>query len=260
MQATSPTTSVSAASGLSYIEQYAAPHCTTRNRPFLRGANHHEKRAVLFRPRCGLWSCPYCAEINKRRWTARAWHGANIFAENGREIAFLTLTSSPKLSAAGTQEVFYSAWTKLRKRAQRGEPAGEYMMVPEQHQDGRLHAHAIETFNLGSRWWKDNAAACGLGYIAEEEPARTAAGAAWYISKYLAKTLAVTQWSPGFRRVRTSIRWPALPEMPRSEDWVFSLLPPKVAIQAEVERLEKAGYRVVVTNHAAAWQEVNAMP
>ncbi len=62
-------------------------------------------------------------------------------------------------------------------------------MIPERHQDGRLHAHAIETGHLTTRWFKDEGRECGLGYIAEEKEVRSPAGAGAYVVKYLTKVL-----------------------------------------------------------------------
>ncbi|HEY9758875.1 MAG TPA: hypothetical protein V6C97_27145, partial [Oculatellaceae cyanobacterium] len=195
--------------GLSNLEQLDAPtECTTPRRPFLRGVNHEERKAVFFQPRCKLWSCPYCAQVNRALWTARAYHGASVLAGDDEShpdvISFLTLTSNRKLGPDATMRVFSSAWIKLRHRAHRSASQGQYLLIPERHKDGRLHAHAVETFNLGQRWWKDNSAECGLGFMVEEEEARTPGGAAYYVAKYLAKSLGVQNWPKGWRRVRTS--------------------------------------------------------
>lgn len=251
--------SASAASGLIYVRTTGGnENCTARNRPFLKATNHAEKRAVYFRPRCKSWLCPYCAVINMHQWSARAYHGAKILAEAGQAVYFLTLTSSPKLDASGTLEVFPSAWPALRKRAQYSAPGGEYLLIPERHQDGRLHIHALVTWNLGERWYKDNAAACGLGYMAKLIAVTEPEIAAWYLTKYLSKSLGGLAWPKHFRRVRTSKGWPALPEMAEAEGWTFSKLAQGEALNVAVERQEKAGYQVDVAKHDEAWAIVNA--
>lgn len=259
-------TSDSEAGGLSYIEQFTAitdtnspaDCCMTPNRPYLRGVNHNEKRVVFFRPRCKLWSCPYCAEVNKKLWTARAFHGAAILSDSGSGrqsnlITFLTLTSHRNLGPQQSIEIFSSAWDVLLKRARRSVPQGQYLLVPERHKDGRLHAHAVTTFNLGKRWWKDNAAETGLGYMAEEEIARTAGGAAFYVSKYLAKSLGVQDWPAYWRRVRTSRQWPKLPEPEQPDGWRFNSVERGVALQDVVRKMDKRGYEIVFLNHHEAW-------
>lgn len=255
-------TSDSEAGGLSYIEQFGADEfCTTPNRPYLRGVNHAEGRAVFFRPRCKLWSCPHCAEVNKKLWTARAYHGAAILSgdDSGRQsnlITFLTLTSHRNLGPEQSIAVFSSAWDNLRHRARRRVSHGQYLLVPERHKDGRLHAHAVTTFNLGKRWWKDNAAETGLGYMAEEEIARTAGGAAFYVSKYLAKSLGVQDWPKYWRRVRTSRQWPKLPEQDKPDGWTFAPIEESVKLADVVASMEQRGYEIVFLNHREAWSYI----
>jgi hypothetical protein len=78
-----------------------------------------------------------------------------------------------------------------------------------------LHVHLIASANLGTRWWKDNARECGLGYMTEEEefkagkaePGRAAA----YAAKYLDKQLGVKAWPRYFHHIRTSQHFPELP-------------------------------------------------
>jgi hypothetical protein len=252
--------SASAASGLIYIRTtQQAEHCTARNRPFLKATNHAEKRVVYFRPRCKSWQCPYCGVINTRAWAARAYHGATLLAGAGHDVYFLTLTSSPKLAAIGTLKVFPKAWAKLSTRARRSAPEGQYLMVPELHQDGRLHVHALVTWDMDERWWKDNAAQCGLGYMAKLIVVAEPGIAAWYLTKYLSKSLGVAAWPENFRRVRTSQGWPAMPEMPEPEGWTFSKLPKGEALNVAAARQVKAGYEVLVAKHDEAWGEVNPL-
>jgi hypothetical protein len=236
--------------------------CHTRNRPFMRGVNHETRKAVFFRPRCGMWDCPSCAEDNKGMWAVRAFHGVEVLAKTltepqGNLISFLTLTSHPNLSATASLLVFPHAWSQLRKRARRSAPQGQFLMVLERHKDARIHAHAIETFNLSTRWWKDNSAECGLGYIAEEEELRSAGGGAFYTVKYITKSLNGLPWPKGTHRVQTSRGWPKLPPLSGAEDWLFSTLARREALADAVDRLEQLGYDVVVCTHKEAWRIVN---
>jgi len=216
--------------------------------------NRDNRQAVFFRPRCKLWSCPACAETNKRLWAVKAYHGAEqLAAEGAQHIAFLTLTSHERLDAAGSLAVWPSAWSKLRDRAKYASGGFDYLLVPEQHADGRLHVHAIETAGLGKRFWKDAARKSGLGYQCEEEEANTPAGAAYYVVKYLTKSIAYTNWPKGFRRVRTSRNWPKLEKMEQPEGWDFKLLASDESLLFEAKRLKRELYHVAMMGHREAW-------
>jgi len=242
--------------GLSTLEQVNAPYCQTKGRPYLKGINETEKKAVFFRPRCKLWTCPTCADINKKLWAVKAYHAVEILSGSSPSVNFLTITSHEKLSAAASLAVWPKAWSKLSQRARRRSADFQFLLVPEQHKDGRLHIHAIETAGLGSRWWKDHARACGLGYMAEEDDIRGAAGAAYYVTKYLSKSLAADVWPKGFRRVRTSQRWPKLPHAPLPEGWSFTPLEHDEPLNRTITILEHKGYDVLVLDHIEAWEAI----
>jgi len=145
--------------------------------------------------------------------------GTQAYIQSGEGFRFLTLTSHEYLTTLSkTLYVWPKAWDKLRKRANRAcTHQWHWAMIPEMHKDGRLHVHLIESANLGTRWWKDNARASGLGWRAEEEefkggsaePARAAA----YAAKYLGKQMGVMVWPRYFHHIRTSQHYPELPAM-----------------------------------------------
>lgn len=242
-------------SGLSSLEQ-VGNLCETPRRPFIRGINHDERKAVFFKPRCKLWTCEACAAINKKLWAHRAFYGAGILQETAETINFLTLTSHEKLNATTSMQVWPVAWKKLKDRARYSAKGFQYLLVPEQHKDGRLHVHAIETAGLGKHWWKDNARECGLGYMAEEEEARTPGGAAYYVVKYLTKALEYQEWPRGFRRVRTSAQWPKPPEMPIVEGWEWEPLRQEEQLSIAIQDLRQGGYEVRILDHSTAWEYV----
>jgi len=242
-----------AGDGLSIIEQVHAT-CEKPGRPWLVGINPATLKAVLFQPRCKSWSCPVCADVNRRLWGVRAAHGFGILAEAGNLNNFLTITSHEKLSASASLAAWPDAWKKLTMRARRAVPDYQYFMIPEQHKDGRLHIHAIETANLGKRWWKDNARACGLGYMADESEVRSPAGSYTYAIKYLGKALEFTAWPRGWRRVRTSQGWPKLPEMETVPGWTWLPLTQDQKLSWTVRMLENDGYTVAMLDHVTAWQ------
>jgi len=227
--------------------------CTTPNRPVMLGLNDDKLLAVMFRPRCRSWSCPFCAVINRGLWAVRAYHGAISLLDQGDQVSFLTLTSHESLDMTRSREVFPHAWKNLSMRARRITGGFEYLLIPEQHQDGRLHIHAIETANLGNTWWKKKARACGLGYIAKEEKMRTPQGAAAYLVKYVTKQLEDLHWPEHFRRIRTSQDWPTLPTLEQLPGWRWKTLPGEQALDETYTRLIQLGYQVRLAGSQEAW-------
>lgn len=239
--------------------------CQTPRRPVLKAVNEETKQMVLFRPRCKQWSCPACGEINKALWILRTYHAVEVLAQQtsvtenniAGELSFLTLTSHARTDERGSVAIFGSAWNKLRGRAAYAASGGQYLMMPERHKSGKLHVHAIETFNLGTRWWKDNAASCGLGYIAEEEIIQSKYGAANYVNKYLTKSIEHTEWPKHWRRVRTSQNWPKLSPLPTNVNWQFKPLAKSEQMSEVVNFYKIRNYDVKVLNHQTAWDFVS---
>jgi hypothetical protein len=230
--------------------------CETPRRPYIVGLNAIAGLAVLFRPRCKKWDCPACAPINRAKWCVRAYQGSQKLIREGRSISFVTLTSHPALGPDGSVAVLRSAWDMLNKRVHRIEPFVSYIMIPERHKDGRVHVHMLTTSILEKRWWKDNGAECGFGYMADREPLCSPEGAAWYVSKYTTKSLEGEKWPKGFRRVRTSQNFPKLTKLPSPPDWSFMLLPKDASINGYVERLSASGYRIVEAGANEAWSVI----
>jgi len=175
--------------------------------------------AYVFRPDCKCWNCEACAGRLQRHWKARTYEGIATYIDQGYDFKFVTVTSHERVkSLYQTQKIWQSAWPVLRKRVQYLYQDWFWVMIPEQHKDGRLHVHMISSAHLGTRWWKDNARAVGLGYIAEEkefkgdpaDPARAAS----YAGKYLGKQLGVKSWPRYFHHIRTSQHFPELPSSP----------------------------------------------
>lgn len=227
-------------------------------RPYLVGKNATLKRAVIFRPRCKRWDCPSCAEVNKALWGIRAYQGAKKIMDEGETLYFLTLTSHEKLTANQSLWVWPRAWAKLRDRMKYA--AGgvfHYLMIPERHESGKLHVHAVESAGLGESWIKTAARKSGLGYMDEEEKLRTPTGAAWYTTKYLTKSLEYERWPLGFRRVRTSQSWPKLAVPDSDPAWTFAGLDQDQSLDAQVTQLQDIGYHVYILDHLTAWEMVN---
>lgn len=206
--------------GLSIIEQVGRlaglSGCNRANRPYMVALDLENDRAFIFRPDCKTWGCPSCAAHLRARWTLRAYLGVLHYQASGGDFKFVTLTSHERLHSFGqTLHVWPKAWSILRRRVSRAAPGWRFVMVPEQHRTGRLHVHLIASANLGSRWWKDNGREAGLGFIAEEAEFRAGAAepalAAAYVAKYLGKQMAVAAWPRYFHHIRTSQRFPQIP-------------------------------------------------
>jgi hypothetical protein len=183
---------------------------------------HPENGQVLYqRPDCHLWACPDCAEINKRRWTAIVCEGIRQYqAEGQQNWYFITLTNAGYLRTFNATLVsFRKNWPKFYARWKRSSPNLHYVMLPEHHKDGRLHMHALTSSNLPKRWYKDNGAGCGLGYMNDATPIKSLAHAAFYVTKYVTKTLGIHAWPKTLHRVRTSAGWPKLAKLESDERW-----------------------------------------
>lgn len=232
----------------------ALPDCEKRGIPYLKAVNHTAKKVVIFKPRCRMWDCPQCSQINKALWTWRASHGASWLEANGARLAFVTLTSHEKLDAAGSIAVLPSAWGKVRDRMRRAAPNSEYFIVPEAHKNGRVHLHMITSATLPRKWWKDAPRACGMGYKNDAREVKSVGGVVGYVSKYLTKTLQFSNFGKGFRRVRTSQGWPALPKPEDYPEWTISRIPPETPLSALVTRFETLGYDMTRVDHKTAWE------
>lgn len=190
----------------------AASECTTYMRPVLKGYDPGEKVMYLYQPRCKMWKCPACAEINKQQWCARIGEGYEKYISLGVDgWRFWTVTSSPKnKTLSQCLYVWPKAWAKFSRRIRYHYPGIRYVLLPEQHEDGRLHIHAIASHGVTTRFVKDHGHYSGLGYKNESETIRDKSRCAYYVTKYLNKSIVQTKWPSNFRRIRTSQNWPQL--------------------------------------------------
>ena len=95
--------------------------------------------------------------------------------------------------------------------------------------------------------------------MADETEVASVAGAGRYATKYLSKDMSRNVWPKGFRRVRTSRRWPKPPELPEAENWYFEVITQRETL-ADAERdYRNMGWEVVRTDHLTAWDIVNAL-
>lgn len=227
--------------------------CKTTTRPFLWAIDGGT--VITARPNCKMWKCPDCAEVNRRQWAQRIYQGVEQYQGQGDGFYFATMTSHEKLKAFdATVKVWPKVWTKLYARMKRVNPHLHYAMLPEQHEDGRLHMHAIISEGFGctsaddqGHWLKDNLRSCGGGYIADIRPLDGAALAAWYVTKYVGKSLGVLKWPENFRRVRVSNHWPDLADNAdfNRPDLTWTVETDELRFIQTIENYKNVGYRVV---------------
>jgi hypothetical protein len=246
---------LSAESGL-IIYRISTGICTRPNVPYLKGVNHKTHEVLIFRPDCGCWDCPHCAEILVRKHRFRAVHGLQVLSEGGASSDFVTITSHEKLDHQKSLDVLPKAWKKLRERMNYSAGKSEYLLIPEFHKKGRVHFHMLTTAQLPGRWWKNNARECGFGFMSDAQEVKALGGVANYVSKYLTKMLQSPNLPEHFRRVRTSHGFPKLPDMPPNPDWDFSIIPPKDGLQNVVDWALSIGYTPILSNGTDAWDFV----
>lgn len=201
--------------GLTYLEQLTAlaVRCSSFKAQFIAKTDDQNKTIEYARMPCKLWSCPECSVRNSKRWIARVIDGVNnLDAENWY---FCTVTAHRKWRGLASLENLRMNWPKLRKRMRRATEAQSevlyYVRNWEMHKDSSFHTHLITNAPLSTRWLKNNAAACGLGYQAKMDECINAGQAAGYMAKYFVKQYGTTlhKYPKGARRVQTSQNWVA---------------------------------------------------
>jgi len=183
-----------------------------KNAGLLIGYDFASHRALVTRADCEQWSCPECRILLRDRWVMRAQIGAKKYIAEGQTLDFVTITGHEKLTNfAQTYRVWRKAWPKLYNALKRRNVALQYMIIPEAHEDGRMHIHALWTANVTKRWLKDNARERGLGFMQDVSHVKSAIAAVRYVTKYIGKDLGADM-PKGFHRVRVSAGWPAIPK------------------------------------------------
>jgi len=187
--------------------------CERYERAVLKAHDPERKEILLYQPRCKQWDCLPCANINKLLWQAKIGHGVEWYIDNGIEgWSMLTITAHEKCKTfIQCLYPWAKQWAKLSSRLRRENKGFRYVILPELHRDNRIHWHLIASHDVKKRWLKDNARACGLGYMADVSPLEDPALAIWYVSKYISKSLYGGNWVSNLKRIRTSQKWPVLP-------------------------------------------------
>jgi len=220
-----------------------ADECQNGHRPYLLGRNPETGQCVLYRPDCKQWTCPYCGVVRAKQWAHRVRCVVRGEVETDTEKTrfwFLTLTSHERLYSLEYQiKAFRHAWDMLLKRIRRVvKRALTFVCVPElAPETGRFHIHAFFdwSFNAAyerkdkdkgwySLWLHENPRQVGLGYEYNLKPVSSANGAAYYITKYLTKTLSL-DLPKGFRRVRTSQHFPDTETDESDNEYLWEVVP-----------------------------------
>jgi len=177
----------------------------------LVGWDYGAKRALITHANCDTWECPECAQRMKQRWLMRAEMGARRIINDYDFLDFVTLTSHEKnRSFDSSYCVWQKAWPILYAAIQRRRTGLQFMVIPEQHEDGTLHFHCLWNAGKNQRWLKDNARQRGLGYMVDVQAVGEPVQAVRYVTKYVGKSLG-DNVPARFRRVRTSQGWPDIP-------------------------------------------------
>lgn len=210
-------------------------HCPKKNTPTAIGVSADGRFATATKLGCKMWDCPYCSTKRKGYLVVKTYNGIEHYKAEGYEHWFFgTLTMHRNWRGWASIENFQRNWNKFYQRMKRGTDGTlYYVLLPEQHRDGSLHVHLISTCPQETAWWKDNGAQCGMGFKNENKPLTSTAKAAWYVTKYVQKSLGRADWPVRFRRVRFSRFWPE-PESDGGWQWyVVHSMAAKSAISDE---------------------------
>lgn len=199
-------------SSFKYCPNYAAAFLTT--------TPDGKKLAVA--GRCKQWTCAFCAEKNRAKWTAVLIDHVNKSKDSWSWFTLTAHSSAHKSvnPARYTLLNIRNAWDKLIKRMRRKYGKFEYCRVYEQHKSGAFHVHCIrqgvfddivvrnegkENEYSDSVWLRSVAKELKLGYMTHADNiGRAKAGlVAFYVVKYMTKLESMEDWH-GVRRIQTS--------------------------------------------------------
>ena len=169
--------------------------------------------------------------------------------DSGIPIDHITITANGKWRGQERSIAnFRKNWPKLRKRVQYHYGDFRYAIFAEQHpSDGKsMHVHMLCSNIFTTRWWKDNAHTCGLGFQSKVRPIEHGGFAAMYATKYLSKSIDTEGWPKGFHRARFSQNWPDYPtNFQSTADWRVFMSPSH--LDDEMRHWLSAGYRIINT-------------
>lgn len=227
--------------------------CPTVGVPYLIGDSKNKTKRTIFKARCKLWDCPYCAELNKSQHINRIANGIFFLWKENVKMQFVTITCHEKWR--GTKSSVKN-WRKNKDKllarvrrfyAKNAKGQCDYVYLPEYHKDKTVHIHGIFCGDFGSKWWKDNARESGLGFMAKSAPLESILQAINYITKYITKEMGKGSVIKGFRRICYSQGFRPLARHENDYDWII-LGRDETIESAILEGLLKKGYDVFFDN------------
>jgi len=191
--------------------------CKAEKRPLLRNVTGDK----FFLAQCKMWSCEDCAENNKKLWAKKVAWGISEYWRQSLIAQFMTITNHEYVRGELSIKRWPDVWGKFSTRFRRAFDNPRYVQIPEKHKDGTLHAHLVVAtyYPISERWLKDNMRECGGGYMDTVVAIKSLNRAAYYVTKYLTKSLEEGEWVS--RRIRTSQHWPTLPQSEQLENWIY---------------------------------------
>lgn len=229
-----------AGGGLSLLEHLgalSAKRCRNLKAPILFGEDPDSLKSIVIRSACKQWNCPSCGARNTKYWIAKIVNGMNVL---GGQWYFVTITAHESdRTSDGTIKNLRQGWTKLYDRLRNKFGKFDYFKVFEPHEDDAFHLHLFVNVQIPytvkelangekdykCKWLKDAARASDMGYIADYQPLRSPAGGAYYLAKYLTKSIGVGghDWPKNLRRVQCSHSWPKLKDLTEESDveWTY---------------------------------------
>lgn len=222
-------------------------------KPFARCAYGAPLIAIIFNGHaaiqqacCNHWDCPACGEMRARTEYRRMTYGAQVLADEGRDLYFWTLTCRGKELSYEDAMEGYPLWTnrlltRARAYAKREGIFWAYAQVTEHQKKTRAHPHShlLTTFlptdalqttsknghkHFVSQWLSRAVQDAGLGEQYQFSKASNVDATARYIAKYMFKTSQLETWPEHWKRIRYSQNWPKPPYA--KADWVVTLMTP----------------------------------
>lgn len=192
-----------------------------------------EGKATISQTCCNHWECPVCGIKRAKHEYRRIVLGAETLEREGRDLYFWTITCRGLECSYDEALDSYLVWTNrlltnARTKAHRAGQYWCYAQVTEHQKKTRQHPHShlLTTFLpqdgipttdkngrpvIVSEWFSSANVSAGLGDQCTISKVRSAAAVARYVGKYMFKASANEIWPSGWRRVRYSHNWPALP-------------------------------------------------
>jgi hypothetical protein len=235
--------------GLNYLEQLTAIAgiCDSPKAPYLYRFDLEFSLVKYIKGRCNMWSCPECAINNTKKWIGRIIDGCNNLEADNWYLA--TITAHRYWRGEKSLINLRANWSKLRKRmartVQKQNEELFYARVWEHHLDASYHMHLITNAQVSTKWLKDNAAVCGLGYQAKMGKPINAGIAGGYVAKYMLKQSqedTLHSYPKGARRIECSQNWVAWLSDDSEDEWFYAGTLHQAAHNAEYHKM--AGLRV----------------